>query len=88
MKEKEAEEYLKGSTAADKNEILFSRFGINYNNEDVMFRKGSIVFREVSVLRPRSFLKIPNLIRPEVRPQASTEEWHQRYSGEARPSIL
>ena len=41
-----AEEELKGTVAADKNEILFSRFGINYNNEKDMFRKGSVVFRE------------------------------------------
>lgn len=38
---------LKGTVAADKNEILFSQFGINYNKEDEMFRKGSIVFRDV-----------------------------------------
>ena len=33
--------------AAEKNEILFSQFGINYNNEDEIFRKGSIIFRDV-----------------------------------------
>jgi tRNA(His) guanylyltransferase len=42
----EAEEELKGTVAAGKNEILFSRFGINYNNEDEMYKKGSMVFRE------------------------------------------
>ncbi|KIY01971.1 uncharacterized protein Z520_02109 [Fonsecaea multimorphosa CBS 102226] len=41
-----AEEFLKGTVASDKNEILWSRFGINYNNEPEMFRKGSVVFRE------------------------------------------
>ena len=69
MKEKEAEQYLKGTTAGNKNEILFSKFGINYNNEDLIFRKGSIVFREVSLLRLRSSLKISNLtnlIPPEA----------------------
>ena len=44
---KEVEEELKGTLASDKNEILWGRFGINYNNEDEMFKKGSIVFREV-----------------------------------------
>jgi tRNA(His) guanylyltransferase len=34
--------------AADKNEIMFSRFGINYNNEPEMYKKGSVVFRDVS----------------------------------------
>lgn len=36
-----------GSYAGDKNEILFSRFGINYNNEEEIYRKGSVVFRDV-----------------------------------------
>lgn len=38
-----------GSVAADKNEILFSRFKINYNNELEMYKKGSVVFRDVSL---------------------------------------
>lgn len=49
-----AEEELKGTVAADKNEILFSRFGINYNNEPDMFRKGSVVFREYALVAPPS----------------------------------
>lgn len=36
-----------GTLAADKNEILFSRFQINYNNEPGMFKKGSVIYREV-----------------------------------------
>ena len=36
-----------GSLAADKNEILFSRFKINYNNEPEIYKKGSVVFRDV-----------------------------------------
>jgi tRNA(His) guanylyltransferase len=41
----EAEAELKGTMAADKNEILFSRFGINYNKELQMFRKGTVIYR-------------------------------------------
>jgi len=37
----------KGTYAADKNEILFSKFSINYNNEPEMYKKGSVVFRDV-----------------------------------------
>ena len=37
-----------GTLAADKNEILFSKFHINYNNEPEIFKKGSVVFRDVS----------------------------------------
>ncbi|GAB7355155.1 hypothetical protein MBLNU459_g5725t2 [Dothideomycetes sp. NU459] len=41
-----AELALKGTVSGDKNEILFSQFGINYNNEPEVYRKGSVVFRE------------------------------------------
>ena len=36
-----------GTVSSQKHEILFSRFGINYNNLDARFRKGSILAREV-----------------------------------------
>lgn len=44
---KQVEEELKETLASDKNEILWGRFGINYNHEEEIFRKGSVVFREV-----------------------------------------
>ncbi|KIW63542.1 hypothetical protein PV04_08535 [Phialophora macrospora] len=44
-----AEEHLKGTVSGDKNEILWSRFGINYNNEEEMYKKGSVVFREYAL---------------------------------------
>ena len=37
-----------GTLASDKNEILFSSFQINYNNERDIFKKGSIIYRDVS----------------------------------------
>lgn len=40
-----AEARLKGTSSGDKNEILFTQFGINYNDEHMMFRKGSFLFR-------------------------------------------
>jgi tRNA(His) guanylyltransferase len=33
LSNREAQEKLKGTFSNDKNEILFSQFGINYNNE-------------------------------------------------------
>jgi tRNA(His) guanylyltransferase len=54
MDAKEAEKELAGTLAADKNEILFSRFKINYNNEPDIYKKGSVVFRDVS--HPRHVL--------------------------------
>jgi tRNA(His) guanylyltransferase len=41
-----AENELQGSLSSQKHDILFLRYGINYNNEPEMFRKGSVVFRE------------------------------------------
>ncbi|KAI9744439.1 MAG: tRNA-His guanylyltransferase [Claussenomyces sp. TS43310] len=48
----EAEKELAGSLAADKNEILFSRFHINYNNEPDIYKKGSVVFRDYELNEP------------------------------------
>lgn len=41
----EAELELKGSLASDKNEILWSRFGVNYNQEEEIWRKGTVLYR-------------------------------------------
>ena len=38
---------MQGTIASEKNEILFSEFKINYNNEADMFKKGSIIYRDV-----------------------------------------
>ena len=48
MGAREAEERLSGTVSKDKNEILFKEFGINYNNEPECFRKGTIMYRDVS----------------------------------------
>ncbi|KAK1828546.1 tRNA guanylyltransferase [Podospora conica] len=50
----EAEKFLKGTYSADKNEILFSRFSINYNNEPEILRKGSVIFRDYELAEPES----------------------------------
>jgi tRNA(His) guanylyltransferase len=44
--EEEAHQILKGSFAKDKNEILFSKFGINYNNEEPIFKKGTLLIKK------------------------------------------
>lgn len=43
----QAEEKLRGTLAAHKNELLFQEFGINYNNELPMFRKGTMLIRKL-----------------------------------------
>ncbi|WWD20780.1 hypothetical protein CI109_105257 [Kwoniella shandongensis] len=42
----EANKTLQGTDSKDKNEILFSQYGINYNNIPEIYRKGSICVRE------------------------------------------
>lgn len=42
----EAEKRLCGTLSSDKNEILFSEFGINYNNELEVFKKGTILLKK------------------------------------------
>ncbi|KAH8739589.1 hypothetical protein FG386_001146 [Cryptosporidium ryanae] len=45
MSEKEATEKLKFTVSSDKNEMLFSEFGINYNSIPAQFRKGTLLYR-------------------------------------------
>jgi len=46
LSNRDAQEKLKGTFSSDKNEILFTDFGINYNNEPEQFRKGTTLFRK------------------------------------------
>ncbi|XP_043656867.1 probable tRNA(His) guanylyltransferase [Drosophila teissieri] len=46
----EAEAKLRGTFSADKNELLFQEFGINYNNLPAMYRKGTILLRKRVIL--------------------------------------
>ncbi|KAJ8588248.1 tRNAHis guanylyltransferase [Rhizopogon salebrosus TDB-379] len=43
----EAHATLRGTVSATKHEMLFSRFGINYNEISDRFKKGSVIVREV-----------------------------------------
>ncbi|KAK3862082.1 hypothetical protein Pcinc_032024, partial [Petrolisthes cinctipes] len=46
---------LQGTSEAQQNEILFTQCGINYNNEDAVFKKGTVMVRDkvnVSVITP------------------------------------
>lgn len=40
---------IQGTQAMDKNEILFSEFNINYNNESSVYKKGTtLIWEKVS----------------------------------------
>ncbi|CAG9955147.1 unnamed protein product [Clonostachys rosea f. rosea IK726] len=78
---KEAEKALAGTLAADKNEILFSRFKINYNNEPEMFKKGSVVFRDYELVEPDSHTiteTMDSLAEPIKQSKTQTENDKKR----------
>ncbi|KAJ5091365.1 tRNAHis guanylyltransferase Thg1 [Penicillium alfredii] len=54
MSNTDAEQELKGTVSSDKNEILFKRFGINYNNELEIYKKGSVLYRQYELQTPNS----------------------------------
>ncbi|EPE10666.1 trna guanylyltransferase [Ophiostoma piceae UAMH 11346] len=65
-----ATELLKGTFSADKNEILFSRFKINYNNEPEMNKKGSVVFRDYELVDPATSEGIAAAVDDQAEPAA------------------
>lgn len=76
-----AELMLKGTFSADKNEILFQKFGINYNNEPEMFKKGSVIFREYEMVEPETTkngvekeAEKANTAVPEVKSKSQLEK--------------
>lgn len=82
MSNREAEEYLKGTLSADKNEIMWARFGVNYNNEPDIFKKGSLVLREyelveqasVDPIEPDAETLILQTLTSEVKQASKTQQ--------------
>lgn len=60
---REAEQKLCGTVSSEKQEILFSECGINYNNESEMFKKGSLVTRKGEILHMDVIKKIDDIFR-------------------------
>ncbi|CEP63977.1 tRNA guanylyltransferase LALA0_S09e06854g [Lachancea lanzarotensis] len=46
----ESEQKLCGTLSSDKQEILFTKCGINYNNEPEIFKKGSLINKKGEIL--------------------------------------
>ncbi|PNS19446.1 hypothetical protein CAC42_7290 [Sphaceloma murrayae] len=69
----EAELELKGTLSADKNEILFSRFGINYNKEPQVFKKGTVIYRDLSTTASTLEDARSELEKPTSKTQAEKE---------------
>ncbi|KAL0209047.1 hypothetical protein P9112_011634 [Eukaryota sp. TZLM1-RC] len=56
---KTAENFLSTTVSADKNELLFSKFGINYNNLPLLHRKGTVLFWQ------QQLLEVPGKVTPQ-----------------------
>lgn len=84
---------LKDTFAKDKNEILFSEFGINYNNELAIYRKGTIIVRVAKDVRDPAGLSDRQLQREEKKlKKAALEVLHVDLIGDEfwtqRPWLL
>ncbi|CAI5766839.1 probable tRNA(His) guanylyltransferase isoform X1 [Podarcis lilfordi] len=60
----QAQKRLQGTVASDKNEILFSQFSINYNNESLLYRKGTVLLWQ----------KVNQAIKKKIKIPEETEE--------------
>ncbi|XP_041799691.1 probable tRNA(His) guanylyltransferase isoform X4 [Chelmon rostratus] len=81
----QAEDRLKGTLAADKNEILFSEFDINYNNESALHRKGTILIWEKQEETVIKRMKLPNEEEKDVpvtRSRRKMQDYHCDIIGE------
>lgn len=47
--------------SADKNEILFQEYNINYNNEPEMFKRGTILLRGQVIIENKNFKVIADV---------------------------
>lgn len=68
----EAEQILKGTLSKDKHDILFSQFGINYNNESEIFRKGSLLTKAHQLTCIQQYDKVSNVICSGLPPGQAT----------------
>ncbi|KAF1914455.1 tRNAHis guanylyltransferase-domain-containing protein [Ampelomyces quisqualis] len=85
MGAREAEQKLSGTYSADKNEILFREFGINYNNEPACFKKGTVLYRDfypTSADKPEASATETQVIQP-ASSAAETNETYNRHSRRA-----
>ena len=66
MKSTEVEEALKVTNSGNKNEILFQDFGINYNNIEPLYRKGTIFSYKLEESKNKKQQTLPVNIRKEL----------------------
>ncbi|KAI1392713.1 tRNA guanylyltransferase [Hypoxylon trugodes] len=86
MDAKSAEKFLSGTLSADKNEILFSKFKINYNNEPEIFKKGSVIYRDYELVEPGSHdvAKAADELAEPAKQSKTQEEGDRKRRAKAR----
>ncbi|KAI2630329.1 tRNA guanylyltransferase [Hypomontagnella submonticulosa] len=86
MDAKDAEKFLSGTVAADKNEILFSKFKINYNNEPEIFKKGSVIYRDYELVEPggHDIAKAADELAEPIKQSKTQDEGDRKRRAKAR----
>ncbi|KAF9875791.1 tRNA guanylyltransferase [Colletotrichum karsti] len=86
---KAAEQLLAGTVSGDKNEILFSKFKINYNNEPEIYKKGSVVFRDYELVEPgtHNTAEAADALAEPLQQSKSQAEKDKKKRGKARVVI-
>ncbi len=74
VSKQDAQVALKGTTSGDKNELLFSRFGTNYNEIPQRFRKGTTLFRARPTAGVPPLPEQPRQTPPDGRAANATDE--------------
>jgi len=74
----QAEEKLRGTFSGDKNELLFSKFGINYNNESDLVKKGTVLIRKkVPILLENGETRAKSLISQQSVDLIGDQFWKE-----------
>ncbi|KAF3777614.1 tRNA(His) guanylyltransferase 2 [Nymphaea thermarum] len=71
---REAQDILKGTQTAEKNELLYQKFGINYNKIPAIFRKGSCIYREMVSISSSSIVLMFLAVQEHVFYSISVDE--------------
>ncbi|KAL8765030.1 MAG: hypothetical protein Q9209_007756 [Squamulea sp. 1 TL-2023] len=82
----EAEEVLKGTLSREKHDILFLRYGINYNFELDQFKRGSVLFRDYGAQWPSAISNTTesSQIEERQRAKARKEKIKRRFKAELK----
>ncbi|CAG8923949.1 unnamed protein product [Penicillium salamii] len=75
-----------GTVAADKNEILFKRFGVNYNNELEIYKKGTVLYRQYELEEPQATKALEDQ-QPEGKQSRSQQDKVRKLRRKAQVTV-